>query len=338
MNRRVLVVRCDSLGDVVLTGPAVRAVAASGARVVMMCSPTGAPIAARLPGVDEVLVARLPWIDADPDPVRRSAIDDLVGAVRAASCDEALISTSFHQNPLATALVLRMAGVARIGAISADYPGALLDVRHHCDDDCHEVERALSLAEAMDFRLPPDDDGRLQLRDVPARRADGYVVVHPGASAPARTWAPARWQGLVTALAHGGRDVVVTGGPAERALAALVASGAPGVHDRSGTDLDALLSVLAGADAVVVGNTGPAHLAAAVGTPVVSIFPPTVPAARWRPWRVPNIVLGDATIACAGCRARVCPRGDHACVARVTAREVIEAVDALASSFAGATR
>jgi ADP-heptose:LPS heptosyltransferase len=57
------------------------------------------------------------------------------------------------------------------------------------------------------------------------------------------------------------------------------------------TSFAELAEVLAGADAVVVGNTGPAHLAAAVGTPVVSLYAPTVPAVRWRPWQVPHELL-----------------------------------------------
>ena len=66
-----------------------------------------------------------------------------------------------------------------------------------------------------------------------------------------------------------------------------------------------LAGVLSGASAVVVGNTGPAHLAAAVGTPVVSIFAPVVPLERWRPWGVPSVVLGDQLAECA---LESCPR------------------------------
>ena len=79
------------------------------------------------------------------------------------------------------------------------------------------------------------------------------------------------------------------------------------------TTLPELAGVLAGADAVVVGNTGPAHLAAAVGTPVVSLFAPTVPAARWRPWGVPHELL-FVDVPCAGCRARVCPVARAPCL------------------------
>jgi ADP-heptose:LPS heptosyltransferase len=91
-----------------------------------------------------------------------------------------------------------------------------------------------------------------------------------------------------------------------------------------------MAEVLAGADVVVVGNTGPAHLAAAVGTPVVSLFAPTLPAARWRPWGVPVVLLGDQEIACAGCRARTCPVAGHPCLTSIDVDDVVAAVDRLA--------
>ena len=87
--------------------------------------------------------------------------------------------------------------------------------------------------------------------------------------------------------------------------------------------------MLAGAAAVVVGNTGAAHLAAAVGTPVVSLFAPTVPAARWRPWRVPHELLG-VDVPCAGCRARACPVPGHPCLEGVGVAEALAAVRRLA--------
>jgi ADP-heptose:LPS heptosyltransferase len=157
------------------------------------------------------------------------------------------------------------------------------------------------------------------------------VVVHPGASVPARAWEPDRNAALVDALVAAGRPVVVTGGPSERALTAFVA-GSPreGVVDLGGeTDLAGLAEVIAAARAIVVGNTGPAHLAAAVGTPVVSLFAPTVPAVRWRPWAVPHELL-YVDVPCAGCRARICPVEGHPCLGGVDVHEVVAAVDRLA--------
>ncbi len=129
---------------------------------------------------------------------------------------------------------------------------------------------------------------------------------------PARAWEPERNAELVEALTASGRTVVVTGGPGERELTARVA-GDSGVDLGGRTTLAELAGVLAGADVVVVGNTGPAHLAAAVGTPVVSLFAPTVPPVRWRPWGVPHELL-YVDVLCAGCRARVCPVVGHPCL------------------------
>jgi ADP-heptose:LPS heptosyltransferase len=335
----VLVARQDSVGDVLLAGPAVRAVAAGAGKVTLLCGPRGRAAAELLPGVDEVQVAHAAWIDAEPEPVTRQGVDTLVGELAGRAPDQALILTSFHQSPLPLALLLRMAGVPRIAAISVDYPGSLLDVRHRVDDDLHEVERALSLAATLGYRLPDGDDGRLRVRlSRPARAPEvgpgPYVAVHPGASVPARAWSPARHAALVDALVAAGRRVVVTGDASERPLTARVAGQHPEdrpVVDLGGrVDLAGLAGVLAGADVVVVGNTGPAHLAAAVGTPVVSLFSPVVPAARWRPWGVAQVLLGDQEAACAGSRARVCPVPGHPCLDGVPVAEVVAAVDRLA--------
>ena len=333
----VLVARMDNEGDVLLMGPAVRAVAAAAGRVTLLCGPRGRHAASLLPGVDAMLVYRAPWIDPEPDPLDAGEVHRLIERFAALAVDEAVVFTSFHQSPLPLALLLRLAGVERVAAISPEYPGSLLDLRHDVPDDVHEVERALSLASACGYDLPPGDDGRLQIVRRPDARPDGlggepYVVVHPGASVPARAWDPALCAELVDTLHAEGREVVVTGSAAEVDLTARVA-GAPrdGVHDLGGaTDLAGLAEVLAAADAVVVGNTGPAHLAAAVGTPVVSLFAPTVPAVRWRPWRVPHVLLGRQEIGCAGCRARVCPYEGHPCLGAVSVAQVLDGVDALA--------
>jgi ADP-heptose:LPS heptosyltransferase len=333
---RALVVRLDNDGDVLLAGPAIRAVAASADELTLLCGPRGAQAAALLPGVDDVIVRRAEWIDPEPPAVRRAAIDAYVDAIAAVGADTAVILTSFHQSPLPAALLLRMAGVARIAAISEDYPGSLVDVRVRDPGDVHEVQRALLVAEALGFRLPDGDDGALRvLAQAPGvELPERYVVVHPGASVPARAWAPERNGALVDALAADGRHVVVTGAPGERELTAAVAgpSRAGAVTDLGGaTTLAQLAGVLAGADAVVVGNTGPAHLAAAVGTAVVSLFAPTVPAARWRPWAVAHELL-YVDVPCAGCRARECPVPGHPCLGGVCVEDVLQAVGRLAGA------
>jgi ADP-heptose:LPS heptosyltransferase len=333
----VLVARLDSEGDVLLAGPAVRAVAAGAGRVTMLVGPRGQAAATLLPGVDAIAVHRAPWIDPEPDPVSRVETRALVDRLAALGIDQAFVLTSFHQSALPLALLLRLAEVPVVAATSEDYPGSLLDVRHRIPDDVHEVRRSLSLVATLGYRLPAGDDGRLAVKrtgTLPAACAAArpYVVVHPGASVPARAWGPRRSAALARALVAAGRRVVLTGGPAERALTESVASAVGGgVVDLGGqTDLAGLAEVLAAADVVVVGNTGPAHLAASVGTPVVSLFAPTVPAVRWRPWGR-HVLLGDQTITCAGCRARICPVPGHPCLEGVAVEDVVAAVETLSA-------
>ncbi|VTR78824.1 glycosyltransferase family 9 protein [Cellulomonas hominis] len=331
---RVLAVRLDSDGDVLLTGPAVRALRALGP-VDVLASPQGSRAAALLPGVDEVLTFDAPWSGYRPAVFDQAAVAQVVGAVADRRYARAVVFTSFHQSPLPTALLLRLAGVQHVAATSEDYPGSLLDVRHRRPEGLHEVEAALDLAHAAGGHLPAGDDGRLAVRG-PLPEVHGlvpdlpYVVLHPGASVPARAPRPEDARAAVAALTGAGWPVVVTGGPTERGLTARVAEGVPGAVDLGGrTDLATLAGVLAGAAAVVVGNTGPAHLAAAVGTPVVSLFAPVVPADRWAPYGVPTVLLGDPGAPCAGTRARECPVPGHPCLAGVDPAEVVAAVDRL---------
>jgi ADP-heptose:LPS heptosyltransferase len=342
MTRRALVVRLDGAGDVLLAGPAVRAVAAAGNDVTLLCGPAGAAAARLLPGVADVLVWASPWVVSPAPPVERAALDRLVDDLAAGAFAEAVILTSFHQSPLPTALVLRLAGIQRITGASVDYPGTLLDVRlrpghgpgDDLPDDLPEPERALAIAAAAGHRLPSGDPGALavlpppSLGDLLAPLAGRpYVVLHPGAAVTARRWPAAHHRRVAGLLAADGLGVVVTGGPDERELTAQVAAGAPGALDLGGrTGLPELSAVLAGAEAVVVGNTGAAHLAAAVGTPVVSLFAPVVRAVRWRPYRIPHVLLGDQTAPCRDTRARDCPVPGHPCLSEVAPEEVRTAV------------
>jgi len=334
--RRVLVARLDSVGDVLLAGPAVRAVAAGRggepAEVVLLCGPQGAPAARQLPGVAQVLVWTCPWIANPAPPLTPAAVAELGALLSDAGTDEAVILTSFHQSPLPLALLLRLHGFRRLTGASVDFAGQLLDVRlrpgEDFPEDQPEAERALTIARAAGFDLPAGDGGQLAVTpgpDVSSLTGDApYVVLHPGAAVPSRAWPAEHAADAVRLLSEAGLRVLVTGGPGERALTARVA-GRHG-HDLGGrTDLAQLSTVLRGASVTVTGNTGPAHLSAAVGTPVVSLFSPVVPAVRWAPYAVPVELLGNQQAACRDSRARDCPVPGHPCLSSVTAEEVTRA-------------
>jgi ADP-heptose:LPS heptosyltransferase len=293
--------------------------------------------------VADIIEWPMPWIDSGAGPVDPASVAALLTEVGRLGIDEAVIFTSYHQSALPLALLLRLAGVPRISAISDDFAGGLLDVRHRVPEGVPEPERALSLAAAAGYPLPDGEDSGLRINVNPEPQPEsarpGYVLVHPGASVPARACPPERCAAIVAALADSGRDVLVTGGSGERDLTAYVA-GSVGQDRGGGTDLAELARLISGADALVAGNTGPAHLAAAVGTPVVSLFAPTVPFGQWGPYQVPTVRLGEQLAACRDTRAVQCPVAGHPCLSRIDPADVVAAVDTLArgSALAGGSR
>ncbi len=322
---KAVIVRLDSVGDVLLAGPAIRAVA-QAADVTLLCSSVGKAAADLLPGVRNTLVFDAPWVHVPPPAAQRAATARLIWELR--GFDEAIILTSRFQNSIASALLLRLAGVKRITGISDDYPGSLLDERVRVPDDVHEVQRNLAVAAAAGY---PGDDSLHLVADLPEvpRPREPYVVIHPGADAPSRAIEAELAAEVVGELAAQGFTPVVTGSPGETELTSRVA-GSDGIDLGGRTSLGQLAHLLRGARAVVVGNTGPAHLAASVGTPVVSLFPPVVPWQKWAPYGVPVVRLGDQQAPCADTRARECPVPGHPCLAGVGSHDVVEAVQQLA--------
>ncbi len=288
----MLLARLDSMGDVLLAGPAVRAVAETASHVTLLVARGQRATAELLPGVDAVLEFTAPWVVLNPPPVDPAEMQSLVATLAAGRFDAALVLTSYHQSPLPLALLLRMAGVGWVGAASEDYPGSLLDLRHRPVDGLPEPERALQLARAAGFGSPASSARLAVAGPLPGPDAlagpGPYVVLHPGAAVAARATTPTHARALVEALVAAGHRVVVTGGPGDHELTA--AAAADGLASDLGgrLSLRELAAVLAGARAVVAVNTGPAHLAAAVGTPVVSLFAPVVAASAWAPLRRPR--------------------------------------------------
>ncbi len=121
----------------------------------------------------------------------------------------------------------------------------------------------------------------------------------------------------------------MSGTAGERGLVREVCGSTPAADLAGRTSLEGLASVLARAGVVVAANTGTAHLAAATHTPVVSLFAPTVPAARWAPYRTPTVLLGDQHAACRASRATVCPVPGHPCLSSVLPDDVATAVHRL---------
>lgn len=162
------------------------------------------------------------------------------------------------------------------------------------------------------------------------RRPGPLIGLNPGAAyGPAKRWFPERFGTLGRRLAADlDAGIVVFGSPDEKTLGASIARAIdPEVLDLSGaTTLPQLAAVLAGCDLLVTNDSGPMHLASAVGVPVVAVFGPTNPRAT-APLGRHSIVRKEC--ACAPCPERICPRGDRLCMQLVQVNDVLEAVKGL---------
>ncbi|NMO89205.1 glycosyltransferase family 9 protein [Actinomycetospora sp. TBRC 11914] len=331
---RILVVRPDNVGDVIMTVPALRALraAAPAARIDLLASPAGAAVAPLIDEIDGVVTASVSWqrLPGAPEPGADGDPDGaLVTELAARGYDAAVVLTSFSQSPWPAAAICRRAGIGvRVGT-SKEFGGdALTHWVPAPPDHGHQVDRALEVLGAVGVpargtglavRVPAD-------ADVPAP-AGRYVVVAPGASCPSRRWPPERFAEVGRALAERGWTVVVTGTAKEAELVDRAAAGVPGAHRLVGTlDLGGLAALVAGADAVVVNNSGGAHLADALGTPIVELFAGTEEVGQYAPRTAPARVL-TRPVSCAPCRQLVCPFGQE-CL-DVAPAEVVAAVDAL---------
>lgn len=361
--RRILAVRLDNLGDVLVTTPAIHALktALPAAEVTLLAGPVGAQAGRLNPDVADVVVYEAPWVDPWqrlPQDSRRE--EAMLAVLRAGRFDAAAIFTSFRQSPLPAAYLCYLADIPLRLAASIDAPGSLLTTRHrHPNRPMHEVERGLDLVRAVgippaatDLVLrPPAATRRRMAAWLATAGAEGRgrtgprVVVHPGCSMPARTAPPEQFAEIVAGLvARMDATVVLTGAAGERALVEQVAALVPAEHRAAVVPaagrfaFDELCALIAAADLVVTNNTGPMHVAAAVKTPVIALFALTNPPEQWGPWRVPHRLLFH-DVPCRLCYSRVCPY-DQACLRRVSSAEVLAAATELlgvAGARAGGT-
>ncbi len=349
--RRVLAVRLDNLGDVLVTTPAIHAIKESlpQAAVTLLASPVGAQVGRLNPDLADVIVYEAPWMDPWCQLPQDSEREQrMIATLRARRFDGAIVFTSFRQSPLPAAYLCYLADVPLRVAASIDGPGSLLTTRHkHPERMMHEVERGLDLVGAIglststrDLVLAVPDDARAQVADLLAARGVAarrpLVVMHPGCSMPARTYPWEQYAAVADLLVERlGATVVLTGTADEAALVARV---------RARMRREAL--VLAGAlpfagfcalvetaDLTITNNTGPMHVAAAVKTPVVALFALTNPPEQWGPWQVPHRQLYHE-VSCRLCYARACPY-DHDCLRLVTPEQVVAAAAELLAETAG---
>ncbi|HEY0878049.1 MAG TPA: glycosyltransferase family 9 protein [Zeimonas sp.] len=348
----VLCVRLDNMGDVLMTTPAIRALRAAkpSRRITLLGSSSGVRAAAHVPEIDAAIRYEAPWVKNARTQESGTDVDrTLIEVLAAHRFDAAVIFTAYSQSPIAAALTCRLAGIPLRLAHCRENPYLLLTdwvpESEPVQQLRHEVERQLDLVARfaprpadlrLSFRVLEPDRAMLaaKLREAGVDPRTPRIVVHPGASAPSRRWPAAHYARLVHELARRQyRALVLTGDASEAERVAGVVADAgrpPQVHDLCGRlTLGELGALLERADLLVANNTGPVHVAAALGTPVVDLYALTNP--QHGPWQVPARVL-NRDVPCRHCYKSVCPNGTQACLAGVEPQEAVDAALALLSA------
>jgi ADP-heptose:LPS heptosyltransferase len=335
--RRVLLVRLDNLGDVLLTTPAFRAVrqALPEAHLALLAGPAGCEIGRLDPNVDETILYHAPnedvYFQLPQDPGRELAA---VEALRERNFDATIIFTSYKQSALPAAYLCYLAGIPVRAAGSFEGPGSLLTHRHRYEETIppkHETLRGLELTQSLGFPsvepemslLPRDEDEEGAARLLERHGVERLVLVHPGASASSRAYPPDRYREVVEGLAEqSGLPILVTGGPDEEDLTRRVAS-STGIAVGGETSFGEFAALVGRAAVVVTNNTGTSHVASVLKRPVVTVFAGTNPPKQWGPWRTPHHLITHP-VPCAPCYKRVCPIG-HECLTGIAPGTVVGA-------------
>ena len=321
-----LVIQTAFLGDVVLTTPLLAALAARHGPVDVVTTPAAATLLETHPAVGCVIRYDKRGADRGLGGIWR------VGrGLRARGYARVVLP---HRSWRSAALAKLSGARERIGF--GDSPAAVSYTRRvPRPEGGHEVERLLALADAPDssppvhLELTTDDraaaDRWLRERGL----GSGFVAMAPGS-----IWGTKRWPAYPELAAALESPIVVVGGAEDAALADAVVTAAPGrAHSAAGgLSLRASAALVARAAVLVTNDSLPLHLATAVGTPVVALFGPTVPAFGFGPRGQRDRVVEHLSLACRPCSAHGparCPLSHHRCMRELSVESVAAAVAAV---------
>jgi len=337
--RRILCVRLDSLGDVLMCTPAMRALrqAVPGRTLTLLSSPSGAAALPFVPELDDAIAWTAPWTRSTAPSTTPAPI----GMLAARAFDAAVIFTTYTQSALPAALLCQLAGIPLRLAHCRENPYDLLSDWVPDPEPAtlmrHEVQRQLALVQRVGCRsadlglsfVPRPVDftaarARLTAAGIDPDRP--WILLHPGASAASRRYPSGHWAHVLRLLAQALQlPLVLTGSAEESELVDGIrfASAVPAISLAGRLALGELGAALRLAAVAVTNNTGPAHMAAAVGTPVVDLYALTNP--QHTPWNVRSRVLFH-DVPCRFCYKSTCPEGHQACLDGVAPKRVVASV------------
>lgn len=339
--KKILCLRLDAMGDVLMTTPAMEALKESvpGRTMTLLTSKQGKAIAESIPFIDDVIVYGAPWLKASADRSDPTLDFEMIEKIKNEKFDAAVIFTVYSQNPLPGALLCFLAGIPLRASYCRENPyGLLTNWIKEIEPEQrvrHEVKRHLDLVAelgasnvARPLSLQVEESSYLSLRaklkDLDFSLHDDYVVIHPGSTAASRRYPPAKFAEVADeiSLLHK-KKILFTGGPDERALIAEIQEHMKESSLNLGGELTLkeLIALIREAPLLISNNSGPVHMAAALGTPVVDLYALTNP--QHTPWMVENAVLYK-NVSCGFCYKSVCPEGHNECLTGILPSEIIE--------------
>jgi len=351
---RILCVRLDNMGDVLMTTPALRALKRSAPQrhLTLLASRTGAMAADFVHEIDDVIVYAAPWMKQEGG--EPESVLPMAQALRRQAFDAAVIFTVYSQSPLPAAMLCGAAGIPLRLAHCRENPYSLLtDWLPEIEPQGgirHEVQRQLDLVAhigchtqntRLSLSVPPHAVAwaHQRLRALGIDAGDVWMLIHPGATAPSRRYPPELWAQAARRLAlEHGCPIVFAGAESEAELVRAIQADmrADSMSLCGELDLARLAAIIALAPVLLCNNSAPAHIAAATGTPVVDLYALTNP--QHTPWQVAHRVLFH-DVPCRFCYRSVCPQGHHGCLRNVDPAAVAAAASALlARRDAGAER
>ncbi len=337
----ILAIRLDNIGDVIMLGPALRAVKETlpDARLTLLASPGGATAVPLLPWIDDTIVWRASWQDVGGhipfDPQREQ---QLISLLAEHTFDAALIFTSFSQSPHTPGYVCYLAGIPLRAGESKEFSGGTLTTELRSGpDELHQVERNLRLVEHLGFvardrrlKIEINEDACTNVTKLLATRGlnehDQYIIIHPGASAQARRYSAERFGTLARLLTRKGLTVLLTGVDKEASTLREICAHVPAAHCIIGTSLAEYAALIEKAALVICNDSLPMHLADALRTPVIVLFSGTDYEEQWRPRNTHSRLLRRETV-CHPCYLFKCPI-QLKCL-DISPEEVVEVVGAM---------
>jgi len=340
--RRILCLRIERIGDLLMTLPALaelRALAPA-AEIDLVVGSWNREIAEAIPAVNRVEIADASWLARGSN-----GLTPLGLTVRAASWRSRRYDLAINFEPdIRTNMAIAVAGARRTVGFASGGGGPLLDAALDYDPSVHTSDNALRLVRAAlgtraaapgDASLAIPDDRRAEAARKLAPLGSGVKVgIHVSGGRAVKQWPEDRFREVA---AHLVRDrsaaIVLTGTPDDRAQIDAVRSALPEnrVLDLStGTDLLATAAVIQQLDLFVTGDTGPMHLARAVGTPIVAVFGPSDPR-RYGPRGVRDTIV-RIDLPCSPCnRIRLpparCTGHTPDCLTGIDTARVLAAID-----------